>query len=292
MSAKLRSDLLLLLAAVIWGFAFVAQRVGMEYMGPFTFNALRFTLGSLVILPMVILRRGRQQVYPDTKNSKRKLFIGLVITGLILFLGAALQQSGIQYTTAGKAGFITGLYVVFVPVAGIFFGHKTKIFLWIGMILTAAGLYFLSINSSFRMAPGDFLVFLCAVTFTGHVLMIAWLTPKMDSFFLAIIQFSIAAVLNIICAISFETIDWVMIMKAAIPVLYGGILSIGIAFTLQVIAQKNAHPAYASIILSFESVFAAIGGWLILSEFLSPRSLFGCGLMLAGMIVVQLKGSK
>jgi drug/metabolite transporter (DMT)-like permease len=288
-SPKIKSNLILLLAAVIWGFAFVAQRVGMDFVGPFTFNGIRFALGSIVLLPFLLFRRKRQLIFPDEKNSRRKLIIGTVIMGFVLSLGISFQQIGLMTTTAGKAGFITGLYVIFVPIAGIFFGHKTRVAVWIGVALSAVGLYFLSITSRFTMAPGDFLVLLCAITFTGHVLLIAWLSPKMDSFFLAIVPFAICSFVNLILAFSFETIEWKQILGASVPLLYGGILSVGIAYTLQVVAQKSAHPAYASIILSLESVFAAFAGWLLLNEHLSFRSLVGCGLMLGGMIIVQLK---
>jgi drug/metabolite transporter (DMT)-like permease len=288
-SPKIRSDLILLLAAIIWGFAFVAQRVGMDFVGPFTFNGIRFGIGSLVLLPFLYFRRNKQFINPDEKNSRKKLITGTIITGFIISLGISLQQIGIQTTTAGKAGFITGLYVIFVPIAGIFFGHKTRIAVWAGVILSATGLYFLSSTGFFRMAPGDFLVLLCAITFTSHVLMIAWLSPKMDSFFLAIVPFAICSVVSMVLAFIFETVEWNRILEAAFPLLYGGAFSVGIAYTLQVVAQKSAHPAYASIILSLESVFAAFAGWLLLNEHLSSRSLVGCVMMLGGMIIVQWK---
>jgi drug/metabolite transporter (DMT)-like permease len=288
-SPKLKSDLILLLAAVIWGFAFVAQRVGMEFVGPFTFNGVRFAIGSLVLLPFIMARRKEKLIHPDAKNSRKKLITGMLITGLIISLGISLQQIGIQTTTAGKAGFITGLYVIFVPMAGIFFGHKTRFAVWIGVLLSTIGLYLLSSTGLFKMAFGDFMVLLCAITFTSHVLMIAWLSPKMDSFLLAIVPFAICSVVNLLLAFTFEKIVWEKILEAAVPILYGGVFSVGIAYTLQVVAQKSAHPAYASIILSLESVFAAFAGWLLLNEYLSTRSLLGCALMLGGMIIVQWK---
>ncbi|MCX6251002.1 MAG: DMT family transporter [Bacteroidetes bacterium] len=287
--SKLSSNFILLLAAIIWGFAFVAQREGMKYLGPFTFNGIRFSLGTLVLLPFLYSRRKTEWIHPDPGNSRKKLFIGVILTGFVLFIGVAFQQLGLQTTTAGKAGFITGLYVVFVPVVGLFWGHRMRIFMWAGVVLAATGLYLLSINHGFQMEPGDFLVLLCAVTFTGHVLLIAWLSPRMDSFFFAVLPFAICSVLNLLVAFCIEKFTLQNIMDAAVPILYGGILSVGIAYTLQLIAQKNTHPASASIILSLESVFAAIGGFLILDEHLSVRSLIGCGLMLSGMLVVQVK---
>jgi len=289
MSPKLRSDLILLLAAIIWGFAFVAQRVGMEFVGPFTFNGVRFTLGTLALIPFLFFGKKFTLKDPLLVISKRKIFLGVIGTGILLFIGVSLQQVGLKTTTAGKAGFITGLYVVFVPIVGIFLGHRTNLYTWLGVLLSATGLYLLSIQSGFRMEHGDLLVLGCAVVFTFHVLLIGWLSPRMNSFHLATGQFAICALLNLIVAFSIESVDAGKIMDAAVPILYGGIISVGIAYTLQVIAQKEAHPAYASIILSMEAVFAALGGWMILHESLSQRSLAGCFLMLAGMVIAQVK---
>lgn len=289
MSPKLRSDLILLLAAIIWGFAFVAQRVGMEFVGPFTFNGVRFTLGTLALIPFLFFGKKFTLKDPLLVISKRKIFLGVIGTGILLFIGVSLQQVGLKTTTAGKAGFITGLYVVFVPIVGIFLGHRTNLYTWMGVLLSATGLYLLSIQSGFRMEHGDLLVLGCAVVFTFHVLLIGWLSPRMNSFHLATGQFAICALLNLIVAFSIEPVDAGKIMDAAVPILYGGIISVGIAYTLQVIAQKEAHPAYASITLSMEAVFAALGGWMILHESLSQRSLAGCFLMLAGMVIVQVK---
>jgi drug/metabolite transporter (DMT)-like permease len=289
MSPKIRSDLVLLLAAMIWGFAFVAQRAGMEYIGPYTFNAVRFGLGALVILPFFFFRNKVSWYHSLKEPGKTKNFLASILIGIILFAGASFQQVGIQYTTAGKAGFITGLYVVFVPVMGFILGQKVRSVFWAGMILSATGLYLLSIKSGLSMGKGDFLVLLCAIVFTAHVLLVGWLSPRMDSFLIAFIQFTVCFILSMATAFSLEHISFQKITEAWLPVLYGGIFSVGIGFTLQVIAQKNAHPAYVSIIMSLEAVFAAIGGWLLLSETLSARSLLGCGLMLAGMLVVQLK---
>jgi drug/metabolite transporter (DMT)-like permease len=215
------------------------------------------------------------------------LLIGSLLTGLFLFGGVAFQQLGLQSTTAGKAGFITGLYVVLVPIVGLFFGQRSNIYIWIGAALSIGGLYFLSVTDTFQIEPGDRLVLFCAIAFTFHVLFIAWLSPLMDSFLLAVIQFSICAILNLIVAFSIEPVNLESISSAWLPIAYGGLLSVGIAYTLQVVAQQTAHPAYASIILSLEAVFAVIGGWLILDENLTGRMLIGCGLMLAGMIIVQ-----
>ncbi len=286
-----KNDLLLLLAAGIWGFAFVAQRVGMRYIGPFTFNGVRFALGSLSLTPLIIFRnrRNRKASQNQTHQSHNSsiLLYGL-IAGSILFAASSFQQIGIVYTTAGKAGFITGLYVVLVPLVGLFWGQRAGAGRWIGAILAAIGLYFLSVTSDFRVEKGDFLVLISALFWTAHVQVIGLLSPKTDPIKLASIQFAVCSLLSIISAFAFETVNLSTILEAAIPLLYGGLLSAGIAFTLQVVAQQRAHPAHAAIIMSLESVFAVIGGWIILGETLSPRGLFGSALMLTGMITSQI----
>ncbi len=285
----LKSDIILLLAAVIWGFAFVAQRVGMDYVGPFTYNGVRFALGTAVLLPFLFHRasQGKPLIYIESRQDRGKLLIGILMTGLFLFGGVALQQLGLQQTTAGKAGFITGLYVVFVPIVGLLFGQRSHVFMWIGAALSVAGLYLLSMTGRFEIAPGDQLVLYCAVLFTFHVLFIAWLSPLMDSFLLAVVQFAICALINLAIAFAIEPVNTDSILQAWLPIAYGGLLSVGVAYTLQVVAQQTAHPAYASIILSLEAVFAVLGGWLILNEIVTIRMLIGCGLMLIGMIIVQ-----
>jgi len=288
--SRLRSDLTLLLAAAIWGFAFVAQRMGMDYVGPFTYTATRFTLGCLVLVPLLLFRKPDFSVIKKESPASRRRFLLLqLLLGLILFGGISLQQYGLLFTTAGNAGFITGLYVVFVPIAGLFIGHRIHLNLWIGILLAAAGLWFLSITPGFAINPGDLYVFGCAIFWTAHVLLIGYLAPRRDPVHIAMIQFTVCAVLSWLVAIGFEEIRMDQILAGAWPILYGGVLSVGIAYTLQIVAQQHAHPAYASIVLSLESAFAVLGGWLILAEPLTGRILLGCGLMLAGMIIVQLR---
>ena len=291
-AGKVKADLILLLAAAIWGFAFVAQRVGMNYVGPFTYNGVRFSMGVLVLFPFLYnkLRKGEQLVFISSPLDRRKILMGSLLTGLFLFTGVALQQLGLQKTTAGKAGFLTELYVVFVPVVGLFFGQRSNRYIWAGVFLSIAGLYFLSITKGFSLAPGDSLVLMCSFVFTFHVLFIGWLSPQMNSILLAIIQFSITAFLNLCVAFAIEIISIGKINEAWLPICYGGILSVGVAYTLQIIAQKTAHPAYVSIILGLEAVFAVIGGMLLLGETMSMRMLGGCMLMLTGTILVQIKG--
>ena len=287
-----KSDALLLITAIIWGFAFVAQRIGMDYVGPFTFNGIRFAIGSLSLLPLVILSRG-QQTPSDTIRPRaglKTILLGGGALGLALFAGASLQQIGLVYTTAGKAGFITGLYVIIVPILGLIWRQQPKMGTWIGAFLAAIGLYFLSVTEQFTIAPGDLLVLIGAFFWAAHVLIIGWLSPRINPIKLAFSQYLVCSILSLITAAFIEDIRMQSIFQAAIPILYGGLLSVGIAYTLQVIAQRDAHPAHAAILLSMEAVFAAIGGWLILDEIISARGLFGCGLMLTGMLLSQLWG--
>lgn len=289
-----KSNSLLLITAAIWGFAFVAQRVGMEYLGPFTFNAARFMLGSLSLLPLVFISRGQRppsqniQPHPD----KKLVIFGGFSAGFMLFMGMSLQQIGLVYTTAGKAGFITSLYVVIVPILALFWKQSTNTGTWIGATLAVIGLYFLSVTDKFTIEFGDLLVFFCAFFWAGQVLIISWLSPRIQTVKLAFTQFAVCAALSLIAAVISEDISWKALVRSAWPILYNGILSSGVAFTFQIMAQRHTHPAHASIIMSLEAVFAAIGGWLLLNEILSARGLLGCGLMLCGMLLSQLWGAK
>ncbi|MDD5508933.1 MAG: DMT family transporter [Bacteroidales bacterium] len=286
-----KSELLLLLAALIWGFAFTAQRVGMEYMGPFLFNGIRFGLGALVLGAFIFIRKNREiDIRPEFLQDHRKTLVrGGIIAGLLVFAGATLQQTGMIYTTAGNGGFITGLYVVFVPILGLFIRHRPAFFVWIGAFLATMGMYFLSVTGSFHIAKGDLLVLGCAFVWAFHVLYIGHVSPRVDALKLALIQYIITSLLSLVIAVLFEKIVWQAIVDATVPLLYGGIFSVGIAYTLQIVGQKKAPPAHAAIILSAEAVFAAVGGWLILNEVLSARALLGCALMLAGMVLAQVK---
>ncbi len=283
----LHADLLLLLTAAIWGFAFVAQRVGMDHVGPFTYNAIRFAIGSISLLPLIIFT-GRKEAGNLPGGNGRAVLVGGIMAGVVLFAGASLQQAGLVYTTAGNAGFITGLYVVMVPIMGLFWKQRPEIGTWIGAILAVIGLYFLSINAEFSISFGDFLVLLSAFFWAGHVLLIGWLSPRMNSLKLASAQFAVCSGLSVLVAFGMETISVAGILRATIPILYGGLFSVGIAYTLQVVAQRHAHPAHSAILLSLEGVFAALGGWLLLNEILTLRSLLGCSLILTGMLLSEL----
>jgi drug/metabolite transporter (DMT)-like permease len=285
----LRADWLLLLTAVIWGCAFVAQRSGMRYVGPFTFNGLRFMLGGCALIPLIMYRNhryGMQSAGPlffSFKFLKKGLLIGIV-----LFCGASLQQIGMIFTTAGKGGFITGLYVILVPVIGLFLGHRLGWSGWAGAILATSGMYLLSVAETLTIGSGDLWVLASAFFWASHVLILGWLSPRMDTIKLACIQFLVCAVLSLVTAAITEPLSLSGISDGILPILYGGLMSVGVAYTLQVVAQKDAPPAHASIILSLETVFAAISGWILLDESLTLRAIIGCVLMLAGMLLVQL----
>ena len=281
-----KSDSLLMIAAIIWGSAFVAQRVGMSYVGPLTFNGVRFALGAIILLPFV--RWGNQYSKVENRTDRIRLVRQDLwkggLAGLILFGGATLQQVGLVYTTAGKAGFITGLYVIIVPLMGVFLGHWPGWGGWVGAFCATIGLYLLSVTEVWTFAPGDFWELLGAFFWAAHVLLLSWLSPRIERIQLACTQYMVCSILSLIVAVFTETIILHGIKDAMIPILYGGVLSVGIAYTLQVVAQRYAPPTHAAIILSLEAVFAALAGWLVLGEILSLRGLIGCILMFAGML--------
>jgi drug/metabolite transporter (DMT)-like permease len=285
----LKSNLLLLLTAIIWGFAFVAQRAGMEYLGPFTFNTARFTLGSLSLVPLLLINQKKKFEKEKFLPVKNKIFlVGGLSAGLMLFLGSSFQQSGLVYTSAGKGGFVTGFYIILVPILGLFIKQKTALYTWLGALLAIVGLYLLSVNEMLEINIGDVLVFIGTFFWAIQILVIGYYSTKIDSFQLAFSQFVVCAILSFSAAAFTETIILQKILMAYLPILYAGIFSVGIAFTIQVVAQREAHPANAAIIMSLEAVFAVIGGWLILGESIPSRGLIGCMLMLIGMILSQL----
>jgi drug/metabolite transporter (DMT)-like permease len=285
-----KADILLLTTALLWGCAFVAQRAGMDHVGPHTFNAVRFALGALALLPLAL----RSTRYPQpastvfSRPTPRTYLWGGAAAGSALFCGAALQQMGLVYTTAGKAGFITGLYVVFVPMLALALGKRQGAGIWIGAFLAVIGLYLLSVNEDFSMEYGDILQLVGAFFWAGHVLVIGWISPRVNPLLLSIAQYCACSALSLVAALLLEDILWDGIWDGAIPILYGGVVSVGIAYTLQVVAQRDAQPAHAAIILSLESVFAALAGWLLLDETMGGRAIMGCSLMLVGMLCAQL----
>ena len=295
-SKEIRSVFILLLTAAIWGFAFVAQRVGMEHMGAFTFNGIRFALGSVSLLPVIYFfgRKSDSDNHDEEKidaDFKTTLKAGM-IAGTILFIAASLQQFGLIYTTAAKAGFITSLYIVLVPILGIFLKQKTHYTTWIGAIVAVIGLYFLSINENFTIEFGDFLEIIGAFFWAAHIQLIGKLVEKIDAIKLASVQFATCSLLSLITAFIFEDVNLSGISNALVPLLYGGIMSAGVAYTLQAVGQKFAKPSHAAIALSMEAVFAAIGGILLLIETLPLKGYLGSALMLAGMLITQTENIK
>ncbi len=285
----LKSDLLLLTTSAIWGFAFVAQRVGMEYIGPFLFNTLRFALGTLVLVPVYFYRKSLHLNRRTALNIPGEFrWYAAFLAGFILFAGAGLQQTGMIYTTAGKGGFITGLYVLLVPVLGLLQGKRSRQVTWLGAILAVVGLYLLSVTESWSMQKGDLLVLGSAFFWAMHVQLIDGLVDRMDAIELAVKQFAVCAGLSLIVALLTEPILYQPIQGAAIPLFYAGALSVGIAYTLQIVGQREAHPSHAAIIMSLEAVFAVMGGALLLGERLTLREWLGATLMLSGMVASQL----
>jgi len=280
----LKSDALLLITAAIWGLAFVAQRVGMDYIGPFLYNGVRFALGSLALLPFAL----QPKSLAATRQNLKAVLIGGLVAGVTLFIGSSFQQVGLIYTTAGHAGFITGLYVVLVPLIGVLLKHKIFLHNWIGTALAILGLFLLTVRPPFTVNKGDLYVLVSPMFYALHVHIIGWLTTRVNAGPLAFIQYATCSVLSMIIALGFEPINFSAIWQAAIPILYGGLMSVGVAYSLQIVGQRFAPPSHAAILLSMESVFAVLGGLWIIHETLSIKGIIGCTLMFLGMIVSQI----
>lgn len=286
MTHKHTGSFLLLLTALIWGSALVAQSVSMDLIGPFTFQCVRSVLGSLVLLPVIAVFSKRQQ---RSAQEKRTQWIGGLICGCVFFVAGSLQQIGLCYTSAGKTGFITALYIVLVPCIGIFFRRKVGWNVWLGVLLALVGLYLLCVTEALTIGTGEFLVFLSSLAFAVHILVIDHFSPKTDGIKLSCMQFAVNAILSGICMFLFEEPSAGAILDCWFPIGYAGILSCGLAYTLQIIGQKNTDPTVASLILSLESVFSALCGWLLLNEALTGRELLGCALMFVAIILAQIK---
>ncbi|MDD6233486.1 MAG: DMT family transporter [Frisingicoccus sp.] len=290
---------MLMLAAFIWGTAFVAQSLGMDYLGPFTFNGVRNFIGALALLPCIWFlnrlnekerkRNGQISETSKTENgSKKDLILGGITCGVVLFTASSLQQVGIQYTSVGKAGFITACYIVIVPVCGVFLHKKIGWKVWLAVCLSLMGLYFLCITEKLTIGKGDILMFLCALVFSLHIIVIDYFSPKVDGVKMSCIQFFVCGVLSIVPMFALEKPEASAILKSMGPILYAGVLSSGVAYTLQIVGQKNVNPAIASLILSLESCFSVLAGWVILKQQLSSREALGCVLMFAAIILAQL----
>lgn len=288
----LKSSFLLFLAAFIWGVAFVAQSVGMDYMGPYSFNGARFLLGSIVLMPLVFFRRKKAQSEGKESADLKNTLAGGICCGLALCSAALFQQFGILYTTVGKAGFITTLYIIIVPIMGIFLKKKVSGRIWIGAVIAAFGMYLLCMSEKFALSRGDAYVFICAVLFSVHILVIDYFSPKADGVTLSCIQFMTAGVVCSVLAIIIEKPEIGNFIDGIIPLAYAGIMSSGVGYTLQIVGQKNMEPTVASLILSLESVISVLAGWVILGQTLSGKELLGCALVFAAVILVQLPDKK
>lgn len=285
---------LLLTAAFIWGMAFVSQSKGMDYMGPLTFNGVRSLIGSLVLALYLFLTgriTGERSKGTDWKMTLR----GGICCGLALTAASTLQQFGIQYTTVGKAGFITTLYIIFVPVAGLFFRRRVSGIVWIGAGLAAVGMYLLCMTESLSLGTGDLLVFLCAVVFTAHILLVDFFSPRVDGVAVSCIQFGVCGVLCTGGALFLEQPSWGQLWEGVWPLAYAGVLSCGVAYTLQIVGQKGVNPTVAALLLSLESVFAAVSAWIAYKigflktdQTMTGRQVLGCVLVFGAVILVQL----
>lgn len=279
---------MLFLTAFIWGTAFVAQSVGMDYLGPFGFNGIRSLIGGVALLPCIYILGKINKRTAGEEGSTKTLIAGGLCCGLALFAASSMQQIGIQYTTAGKAGFVTAFYIVLVPVLGMFLGKKTGWKVWLAVAMALAGLYFLCITESFSVGRGDIYVFIGSLLFAVHILIIDYFAPRTDGVKMSCIQFFVAGILSMFPMAAFETTTVEGVLRSWGPLLYAGVLSCGVAYTLQIIGQKNMNPTVASLILSLESCISVLAGWVILGERLSVREGLGCVLMFAAIILAQL----
>lgn len=306
---KLRNTFFLFLTAMIWGAAFVAQSVSMDYIGPFTFICLRSVIGGLFLIPVIIvldgIRKKSQNESADVVNSENILHIeteekqklswknkqlieGGIVCGIFLFFANCFQQTGIQYTTVGKAGFITTFYIIIVPLIGLFFKKYCGILTWIGVVIALAGLYFLCITQKLTIQRGDALILCCSVLYAGQILAIDHYNPFVDGVKMSCIQFLTGGILGAVFMLLFENPSIAMILSAAGPILYTGIMSTGVGYTLQIVGQKGLNPTVAALILSLESVFSALSGYLFLHQVLTTRELIGCALMFIAIVLAQL----
>lgn len=296
---QLRNSLLLLLTATIWGVAFVAQSVGMDYVGPFTFNMVRSTIGGIVLIPCIFLldkiapKEKKELTEEEQKKGRKTLFVGGLCCGVLLALATNLQQIGIQYTTVGRAGFITACYIIIVPILSfLLFRKKCNASIIVAVILALVGLYLLCITDGFSIGKGDFYVLICSFLFSFHILVIDHFSPLVDGVKMSCIQFFVCGILSGVPALLTETIVWENLLQAWLPIMYAGVMSCGVAYTLQIVGQKNMNPTVASLILSMESCISVLAGWVILNQKLTVRELTGCVLMFVAIVLAQLPGKR
>ena len=292
---KMISNGMLLITAFIWGSSFVAQSKGLDYVGPFTFNTVKNIVGGLFLIPIIMIidkiktkNQLENQEPKEEKTMNKTLIIGGILCGIALYAGCSLQQFGLLYTTAGKSGFITALYIVIVPLLGIFFKNRITLKVWISVIVAIFGFYLLCITDNFNINKGDIITLACALFFSIHILLIDYFSPRVDGVRMSCIQFLVCGIISFLSMIIFEEPSISSILSAWLPLAYAGFLSCGVAYTLQVIAQKDTEPVVASLIMSLEAVFAALSGWLILHEVLSVQELIGCILVFIAIIITQL----
>lgn len=284
----LKQSAILLLTATIWGVAFVAQSVGMEYVGPFTFLTSRSVIGAMVLVPYIVLRDKKHRGQKEEANTKQ-LLLGGVCCGSLLFVASILQQIGIMHTTVGKAGFVTAMYIIIVPIIGVCLKRKANIRIWGGVALAVVGLYMLCMTpGKITLQKGDVLTFLCAIVFAFQIMAVDYFAPKVDGVKLSLLQFVVCIILGGIGMLLFETPSVEALQAAWLPILYAGALSSGVGYTLQIIGQRGLNPTVASLIMSLESVISVIAGWAILGQTLSKRELIGCVLMFGAIVLVQL----
>ena len=290
-----KNPAMLLLAAFIWGSAFVAQSIGMDFVEPFTFNCVRSIVGGLVLIPCIYLLNKLKSPQERTKAAEtdnKTLLIGGVSCGVILCLASNMQQIGIQYTSVGKAGFITALYIVIVPILGIFLKRSCGWKIWVSVLIALVGFYLLCMVGGFSLERGDVWLLACAVLFSFHILVIDHFSPMVDGVKMSCIQFFTCGILSGIAMLAAETPELKNILAAWAPILYAGVLSSGVAYTLQIVGQKNYHPTVATLLLSLESVFSVLTGWAVLHQKLSARELTGCVLIFIAVILAQLPDKK
>lgn len=287
--------LILVLTALIWGGAFVSQSMGADYVGTFTFQALRNWLGAAVLIPFIFvmdqinIKRTGKSSKPKTRRQKKFLYTAGVVCGFFLFVASALQQAGIAYTTTAKSGFITALYVVIVPLFSLFRGKRPGLKIWLCVLFSLIGLYFLCLSDGLgQINKGDVLTLLCAVAFSLQILAVSHYIRLVDGVRLSLMQILTTGILSTILMVTIERPSLESILQAAVPILYAGIMSSGIAYTLQIIGQKGLNPTIASIAMCLESVFSALGGWLVLNQTLTMREAAGCGLMFAAIILCEI----
>lgn len=290
---EMKGNLYLLLTAFIWGSAFVAQSVGMDYVGPFTFQCSRSILATIFLVPVFLLldqKRSRSgENTPAPTGSKKTLWTGGILCGILMTIAANLQQVGLQYTSVGKAGFITATYIVLVPIFGLFLKKKVPGRIWLCVLIALVGLYLLSVTDGFSsISKGDFVIMLCAVAFSFHIMVVDHFSPMVDGVRMSCIQFLVTGILSGVLMFLFEKPTWSTIYSAALPIAYAGILSSGVAYTLQIVAQKYTKPTIASLLMSLESVFAVLTGAVVLHEIPTSREGLGCLLMFAAIIISQL----